>query len=96
MPIDKTKLARRKDLCRELKEKLAESLDLRLLPSDLSDDVSLVGSGLGLDSLDILEIVLCVEKNFGVKMPENGVETLRSLNTLADYIAERRGEQCAK
>ncbi len=95
MPIDKNKLQRRRELCRELKEKLAENLNLPYSPEDLSDDASLIGSGLGLDSLDILEIVLCVENNFSVKMPENGTLILRSINTLADFIIQEQDKQCA-
>ncbi|MBQ2721600.1 MAG: hypothetical protein IJF70_01705 [Opitutales bacterium] len=94
MPIDKTKLQRRKEVCQALKEKLAENLDLSYSPDDLSDDVSLIGSGLGLDSLDILEIVLCVENNFSIKMPEDGTHILRSLNTLADFIIQEQDKQC--
>lgn len=79
-------LTRRREICQTLKEKLIEGLDIPYTPADLRDDVSLIGSGLGLDSLDILEVVLCVESNFGVKIPELSVHILRSFNTLVDYI----------
>ena len=79
-------LEKRRNVCSELKRKLIEALDLPYLPSDLSDDIPIVGLGLGLDSLDILEVVSCVESNFGVKMPESGLGELRSINTLVDYI----------
>lgn len=86
-------LSRRKKICDTLKSSLIQNLDLPYRPDDLRDDVSLIGSGLGLDSLDILEVVLCVESNFGVKMPEYSVHILRSFNTLVDYIIS---EQDAK
>lgn len=94
MSVDKNRLQMRRQICRTLKEKLVENLDIPYSPDDLSDDVSLIGSGLGLDSLDILEIVLCVENNFSVKMPENSVGVLRSLNTLVDYIISQKDAQC--
>lgn len=89
MPVDKTRLAARREICAKLKSKLVENLDIPYKPDDLSDDISLIGSGLGLDSLDILEIVLCVENNFSVKMPEDSAPVLRSLNTLVDYIIQQ-------
>lgn len=89
MPVDKTRLDARREFCAKLKSKLVENLDIPYKPDDLSDDISLIGSGLGLDSLDILEIVLCVENNFSVKMPEDSAPVLRSLNTLVDYIIQQ-------
>ncbi|PWM28375.1 MAG: acyl carrier protein [Verrucomicrobia bacterium] len=78
-----------------MKEKLIESLDIPYEPSDLSEDISLIGSGLSLDSLDILEIVLCVESAFGIKMPEQSVPILRSFNTLVDFIMAETGARNA-
>ncbi len=86
---DNNILETRQERCNKLKEKLIENLDLPYEPSDLNDDISLIGSGLGLDSLDILEIVLCVENNFGVTIPESETHILRSLNTLMDFIEEK-------
>jgi len=84
------RFTQRKEVLDTLKTKLIENLDLPYAPEDLNDDVSLIGTGLGLDSLDILEIVLCVENNFGIKIPENSTYILRSLNTLTDYIMEEQ------
>ena len=86
MIVNNENIEKRRKVCSELKSKLIEALDLPYLPSDLSDDIPIVGLGLGLDSLDILEVVSCVESNFGVKMPESGLGELRSINTLVDYI----------
>ncbi len=94
MPSNTERFAERKEITETLKARLIENLDIPYRPDDISDDVALIGSGLGLDSLDVLEIVLCVENNFGVKVPESSSHILRSLNTLADFIMEERGK-CA-
>lgn len=91
MPINLEKLKERKNVCNLLKAKLIESLDIPYEAEDIHDDISLVGAGLGLDSLDILEIVLCVESNFGIKMPEKSAEIMRSFNTLVDFIISEKG-----
>ena len=83
-------LLMRADICLTLKTKLIEALDIPYEASDLRDDISLIGSGLGLDSLDVLEVVLCVENNFGVKVPELSVHILRSFNTLVDFIISEK------
>ena len=90
--IDQLQLKRRKEVSEQLKAKLAESLDLDIDPQDIHEDIALVGSGLGLDSLDILEIVSCAESAFGVKIPEGDLSVLRSFNTLVDFIITARKE----
>jgi acyl carrier protein len=55
--------------------------------------VALLGAGLGLDSLDALEIVLCIENSFGVKIPDGNIAVLRSINTVVDFVIM---EQAAK
>ncbi len=93
MPIDTEKLKERADLCAALKEKLIENLDLPFKPEDIHEDTLLIGSGLGVDSLDILEIILCVEGNFSVKIPNGDFAPLRSINTLADFISAERNSK---
>ncbi len=94
MAINPESLERRRKISELLKEKLIESLDISYEPEDIHEDISLIGSGLGLDSLDILEIVLCVENNFGIKMPEESAYVLRSFNTLVDFIIEEQDKKC--
>lgn len=84
-------IKRRAEISQRLKENLIENLDMDIEPCDIDENVSLVGSGLGLDSLDILEIVSCVETVFGVKIPEGDMLPLRSFNTLVDYIIANDG-----
>lgn len=93
MPNNQQRLSRRREVSLLLKEKLIEALNIPYEPRDIGEDIALIGSGLGLDSLDVLEIVLCVENNFGVKIPEGQTLALRSLNTLADFIISEQDKK---
>ena len=82
----------RKRIIKTFKEELIKRLNLAYKPDDLHEDISLLGAGLGLDSLDALEIVLCVENSFGVKIPDGDTSILRSINTIVDFVvAEKAG-----
>jgi acyl carrier protein len=76
-----------------LKQLLVENLSLEdILPEDIKDNEILFGDGLGLDSLDAVEIVVLLQRNFGleVKDMKQGREIFYSVDTLARYIYENK------
>src|SRR6476620_3975172 len=82
------------DLRTRIKEMLIKNLMLQTSVDQIADDLPLFGAGgLGLDSIDALELVVSLEKTFGVGVPNSEVaaKALRSVNTIHDYILEKRG-----
>jgi acyl carrier protein len=77
----------------ELKSKIIEALKLQdVTPGQIDDDAPLFGTGLGLDSIDALELVVLLEKEYGIviKDIEEGRPAFRSVRTLADFIAAKK------
>ncbi|MBR5038223.1 MAG: acyl carrier protein [Prevotella sp.] len=78
---------------KELKEQIIEALNLEdMQPEDIDDAAPLFGEGLGLDSIDALELIVLMEKNYGIKIkdPALGKEIFRSVDTMADYVVANR------
>ena len=81
---------RRKELTHRLKETLVERLDLDRQIDEIPDDCLLFGVGLGLDSVDALEIVVAVEGEFGIRIEDSDMQEIRSINSIVDLILSRR------
>ncbi len=81
------------ELIAQLKGKIIEALNLvDLTPEDIDADAPLFGEGLGLDSIDALELILLMEKNYGIRLknPAEGKEVFKSVRVMAEYIAAHR------
>ena len=82
------------DLIRGVKNLIIQRLKLAdMIPEAIDADAPLFGEGLGLDSIDALELVLGLEKEYGVIIPdaEVGKKVFQSVKTIAQFILEQRG-----
>jgi acyl carrier protein len=77
----------------QVKEAIVRCLRLPLAPQDIADDVPLFGEGLGLDSIDALELALEIERSFSVKIDDEqlGQRVLRSVNSIVEFIELKKG-----
>ena len=78
---------------REVADLIVQALNLEVTAQDIDPDAALYGEGLGLDSIDILEIALVVSKQYGVQLradSEENEQTFRSLRHLVEYVAAHR------
>jgi acyl carrier protein len=81
------------ELIQELKGHIIEVLNLEdVTPEDIDNDAPLFGEGLGLDSIDALELIVMMEKEYGIKLknPAEGKEIFKSINVMAQYVNEHR------
>jgi acyl carrier protein len=80
-------------LKQELKSKIIEVLNLEdVAVADINDDDALFGDGLGLDSIDALELIVMLDKDYGIKLvdPKEGKNIFKSIEVMATYIEEHR------
>jgi len=95
-PVDNSSVGERKadpGLVSEIAELVVSALNLEIPAAEIDPNAPLYGEGLGLDSIDILEIALVASKRYGFKLKEEDRENMSmfsSLNNLALHIAERR------
>ena len=81
------------ELKQELKAKIIENLNLEdFTVEDIADNDPLFGEGLGLDSIDALELIVMLDKDYGIKIadPKQGKDIFESIETMAKFITENR------
>lgn len=81
------------ELILQLKKEIIEVLNLEeITPEMIDENASLFGEGLGLDSIDALELIVLMEKNYGIKLkdPNEGKAIFQSVAVMADYISKHR------
>ena len=82
------------ELILKLKEQIIEALNLEdMTPDDIDSDAPLFGEeGIGLDSIDALELIVLIEKNYGIKLanPAEGNAIFKSVATIADFVSKNR------
>jgi acyl carrier protein len=82
------------ELKHKLKELLISGLRLQdMAPAGITDDQPIFVEGLGLDSIDALELVVLIEEHFGIAIPDEevGKKAFASINALAEFIAAEQG-----
>jgi len=80
-------------LRQQLKEQIIKYLNLlSITPAEITDDMPLFGRGLGLDSIDSIELVVLLEREYGIKIenPKQGRAILVDVNTMAEYIEQHK------
>ena len=81
------------ELIYKLKEEIIDVLNLEgMKPEDIDENAPLFGEGLGLDSIDALELIVLMEKNYGIKLKSanEGKEIFKSVRVMAEYISEHK------
>ena len=81
------------ELINELKRQIIEVLNLEeMIPEDIDENDALFGEGLGLDSIDALELIVMLEKKYGIRLsnPAEGKEIFSSITKIADYVSKNR------
>jgi acyl carrier protein len=91
--IKTDQLKEMEELILNVKQEVIEVLNLEdVKPESIDEDAPLFGDGLGLDSIDALELIVLMEKNYGIKLKDaaQGKEIFKSIRVMAEYIAANR------
>ena len=81
------------ELVLQLKKQIIEAVNLEdMTPEDIDSNAPLFGEGLGLDSIDALELIVLLERQYGIKLsnPSEGKEIFKSVASIADYVSRHR------
>ena len=83
------------ELKQQLKEQIIDALNLEeITPADIDNAAPLFGEGLGLDSIDALELVMMLDKNYGIKFADKQTskQAFTSVDSLAEYVSAHRSK----
>jgi acyl carrier protein len=80
------------ELKQQVKEQIIKFLNMSVKPEDIKDEEPLFGEGLGLDSIDSIELIVMLGREYGISIqdPKEGRKVLASINTMTDYIEKHR------
>jgi acyl carrier protein len=94
-PVLAAKIERREDILRRIRKILIERLQVRRDSDELDPDTPLFGAGIGLDSVDSVELVVSIETEFGLKLKQeaSGRRFMRTINTMADMVSHLMDEK---
>jgi len=87
-----TRIAEREEILAQIRRILIDGLDVKREPDEIDPDAPLFGSGLGLDSIDAVELALLVEERLGVRLEDDTMAraSMRTVNSLVDRVIELR------
>ncbi|KIC95150.1 phosphopantetheine-binding protein [Flavihumibacter solisilvae] len=85
----------REQLIEDLKRQIVAQLNLQVQPESINADEPLFNEGLGLDSIDALELIVLMQQNYKIRLvnAEDGPKVFQSIGTMADFILENQAEQ---
>jgi acyl carrier protein len=99
VPSNRSDAGDHRELTERLKEIIVESLNLEgTSPQSIGDDEALFGDGLGLDSVDALELVVALEKEYGIKIRSDEIDpqAFATVDSLARFVAQCRVAECRR
>lgn len=88
------RIAQREEILGQIRRILIDGLDVKREPDEIDPDAPLFGSGLGLDSIDAVELALLVEERLGVRLEDDTMSraSMRTVNSLVDRVIAHRSE----
>jgi acyl carrier protein len=97
-PELKSRIDQREQILAQLREMLIDRMRLRRQPDEIDPDAPLFGAGFALDSLDAVELIVCLDTMFGLRLEDNGMirQQMRSLNTIIDLVIAHKDGHVAR
>lgn len=90
----KQQIAEREEILGQVRRTLIDMLHVECIPEELDPDTPIFGTGLGLDSIDYVELVVFLERDYGIRLesPMDGRAAMRTINSLTDIIIAKRAD----